>query len=244
MFHDSNQLNMRSNHQYYLFSIFLILAGLAVSGCQSETAPKEITSITYANLFIRYIAPQAQLKATVAFREGDSLSTAQPVEIPGGVKYQGQQLEKRRLPGQQVRYRTDIRTAFSNPHRFQFKGADGQAHEITLELNPVDSFSVIGGSASLSEGMQLYIKNEQIETGERIVLLFSDANNKATTITLTNPTVRDTFPISGIRLRKLEPGPYNLYLVKKQHHELDLDGVKATADTEYYTAEQSFIITE
>lgn len=228
----------------YSYPVFLALMGLLIIGCQPDKAPEGPQPNTYADFFVRYIAPQAQLKATVAFREGDSLATAQPVEIPGGVTYQGEKLEARRLPGQQVRYQTDTRSAFVPQHRFQFKSTDGQDQDISLELSPIDSFSVIGGTASRSKGMKLYIKNEQIEAGESIVLLFSDANNKATTITLTNPTARDTFPIASVRLRKLEPGPYQIYLVKKQHQEIDLGRVKAKADIEYYTAEQAFVVTE
>jgi hypothetical protein len=138
----------------------------------------------------------------------------------------------------------DTRAAFAKEHRFRFQAADGQPREAVLSLSPIDSFSVIGGVASLSEGMNLFIKDEKIDKGESIVLLFSDADNKATTITLTNPSVQDTFPIAGLRLRKLKPGPHRVYLVKKRQQELDLQGVQAIADIEYYTAEQAFEVTE
>lgn len=228
----------------YFLSAFLCLMGISLNSCQQDTGPEQTGPSTYANLFVRYIAPQGQLKVTAAFREGDSIATARPVEVLGGVTYQGQQLEARRLPGQQVRYLLDTRSPFAKEHRFQFKAADGTAQEVTLELSPIDSFSIIGGTASLSEGMQLYIKDERIEDGESIVLLFSDENNKATTITLTNPAVQDTFPIAAMRLRKLQPGPHQVYLVKKQHQEIDLKGAKAAADIEYYTAEQPFNVIE
>lgn len=224
--------------------LFILITGFSVGSCQQEDKPEETAPTIYANLFVRYIAPQGQLKVTAAFREGDSLSTAQPVEIPGGVTYQGQQLEARKLPGQQVRYAMDTRAAFAQEHRFSFQAADGQPQEAALSLSPIDSFSVIGGVASLSKGMNLYIKDEKIDEGESIVLLFSDADNKATTITLTNPAVRDTFPIAGLRLRKLKPGPHRVYLVKKRQQELDLPGIKAIAEIEYYTAEQTFEVTE
>lgn len=228
---------------YFLFA-FLCPIAFSVSGCQPDTEPKQTGPSTYANLFVRYIAPQGQLKATAAFREGDSLATAQPAEIPGGVTYQGQQLEPRQLPGQQIRYQLDTRTAFPSEHRFGFKAADGEMREAVLQLDPIDSFAIISGTASLSRGMRVYIENERIEEGESIVLLFSDADNKATTITLTNPIVQDTFPVAAIRLRKLQPGPHRVYLVKKQHREIDLKGAKAIADIEYYTAEQPFNVTE
>jgi hypothetical protein len=228
---------------YFLFA-FLCLTGISLSSCQQDTGPEQTAPSTYANLFVRYIAPQGQLKVTAAFREGDSIATAQPVEIPGGVTYQGQQMEARQLPGQQVRYLLDTRSAFAKEHQFKFKAANGTTQEVTLQLAPIDSFSIIGGTASLSNGMKLYIKDERIEDGQSIVLLFSDENNKATTITLTNPAVQDTFPIAALRLRKLQPGPHRVYLVKKQHQEIDLKGTKAIADIEYYTAEQPFNVTE
>lgn len=227
----------------FYFALMCLIA-LSVSNCQPDTQAAQTGPSTYANLFVRYIAPQGQLKATAAFREGDSLSTAQPVEIPGGVTYQGRQMEARQLPGQQVRYLLDTRSAFAKEHQFRFKAANGTTQEVTLQLAPIDSFSIIGGTASLSEGMELYIKDERIGEGESIVLLFSDENNKATTITLTNPALQDTFPVAAIRLRKLQPGPHRVYLVKKQHQEIDLKGAKVIADIEYYTAEQPFNVTE
>lgn len=233
-----------SRHWVSFVFVFLFFLSLSVSSCRQEPASQEKSSQTYASLFIRYIAPQSQLKVTAAFREGDSLSSARPVELPGGVQYQGQLLEKRRLPGQQVRYQVDQRSAFLSQHRFQFKGADGKAYTVPLEFDPIDSFSVVGGTASRSRGMTLYIKGEEIDEGESIVLLFSDAANKATTITLTNPGAKETFPIAGLRLQKLQPGPYQVYLVKKSHREITQDGLQAVADIEYYTAEKAFLLTE
>ena len=225
---------MGQTHLTYLQFSLLLLIGLSISSCQAEEKPEQPGPTTYASLFVRYIAPQGQLKVTAAFREGDSISTAQ----------QGRPLDARPLPDQQVRYTLDTRAPFAKDHRFGFQAADGQPREAVLSLSPIETFSVVGGIASLSEGMTLYIKDEKIDEGESIVLLFSDANNKATTITLTNPSVRDTFPIAGIRLRKLQPGPHRVYLVKKQQQQLDLQGAKATAEIEYYTAEQSFEVTE
>lgn len=235
---------MGRTHLTCLQFSLLLLIGLSVSSCQSEGKPEQPGPTTYASLFVRYIAPQGQLKVTAAFREGDSISTAQPVEMPGGVTYQGRPLQARPLPDQQVRYTLDTRAPFAKEHRFGFQAADGQPREVVLSLSPIETFGVVGGVASLSEGMKLYIKDEKIDEGESIVLLFSDADNKATTITLTNPSVQDTFPVAGIRLRKLQPGPHRVYLVKKQQQQLDLQGAKATAEIEFYTAEQSFEVTE
>ena len=235
-------LSIRFNH--ITCCTLIVLLATVFSSCQQDAQPQDGQPCIYANLFVRYIAPQAQLKVTAAFREGDSINTAQPIEIPGGVKYQGQSLESRMLPGQQVRYIMDSKTPFATEHRFLFKDTNGKEQDLSLTLAPIDEFGVIGGSASLSEGMKLFIKGEQIEQDESIVLLFSDAENRATTITLTNPAARDTFPIAGVRLRKLKPGPHKIYLVKKQHQVIDLNGIQTTADIEYYTAEQAFQVTE
>jgi len=92
--------------------------------------------------------------------------------------------------------------------------------------------------------MQLVIPGERLEEGESIVLLFSNAQNQATTITLTNPADRDTFKVAPIRLRKLKPGPHRMYLVKKQHRIHDFEEGTAQADIEYYTREQPFRVVE
>lgn len=71
-----------------------------------------------------------------------------------------------------------------------------------LFFSLIEIFSVVGGIVSFLEGMIFYIKDEKIDEGESIVLLFSDVNNKVIIIILINFFVCDIFFIVGIWLRK------------------------------------------
>lgn len=222
----------------------LLLCTALLWSCQNEQPPAEAPPTLFAELFVRYIAPQGSLKATATFLKGDSLGTAEPIELKQPALFQGQPMDARYLPNNYVRYSTEKRIPFKEAYTFSFEENGAEAQEVALALDPIDSFSIVGATASLSDGMQLVIPGERLEEGESIVLLFSNAQNQATTITLTNPAARDTFNIAPIRLRKLKPGPHRIYLVKKQHRIHDFDGGTAQADIEYYTREQPFTVVE
>ena len=60
--------------------IGLISALLLLSACQDTPAPedKEPAELLFADLYVRYIAPQQQYTASASFRQGDSLRRPNP----------------------------------------------------------------------------------------------------------------------------------------------------------------------
>ena len=83
----------------------LLMATLLVTGCKRD--PKVSTKL-FADFFVRYLQDVAEMKAQASFNEGDSLTTASPKTIQGGVAFQGSGMEMRSVQNTLVRY-TKIR---------------------------------------------------------------------------------------------------------------------------------------
>lgn len=240
-------LSLPQNQPKMRYPYLLLLAAAAafsLPGCQGERLPSEPEQQRFAELFVRYIAPQRQMKATAEFLEGDSLQNAQPVELPDGLRLQGRPMEARYLTGNRVRYSIEHRADYDPSYKFTFEGLDGQAQDYVLSMKPIKRFEIVGGQASLSKGMTLFVEDGRLLAGERLVLLFSDANNQATTISLGDPAARDTFKIAALRLHKLKPGPHTLYLVKQKRQEEAGKALSVVADMEYYTDTLPFEVVE
>ncbi|NBC06022.1 MAG: hypothetical protein GVY26_02405 [Bacteroidetes bacterium] len=219
-----------------------ILALLFLNACQDAPAPKdeEPAALLFADLYVRYIAPQQQCTASASFRQGDSLKTAQPISLPQPVQFESEEMNAHALPQGLTRYRLDNTSPYQPRNTFTFSPPGGQPTSYQLQLPAVDSFDIIGGSASLSDGMKLYLHGQPLQEGERLVLLFSDAQNKAESITLPGPQFDDTIKLHPLRLRKLSPGPHTLYLVRKVSRDTQLSGIRLRAAAEYYSDSQPF----
>jgi len=220
----------------------LILALLFLNACQDAPSPKgeEPAELLFADLYVRYIAPQQQYTASASFRQGDSLETAKSVSLPKPVHFESEEMSARVLPQGLTRYRLDDRSPYQESNTFTFSPPGGQPTPYRLQLSPIDSFEIMGGSASLSDGMALYLHGRPLQDGERLVLLFNDAENKAESITLPGPQFDDTIKLHPLRLRKLSPGPHTVYLVRKISRDTQLANIRLRATAEYYSDSQPF----
>ena len=172
--------------RYSILIPFLILGSMFFFGCRS-TQPQEKPNHLFAEFFVRYLQAEKELKAHVSFYEGDTVKTAVPKSFAGGATFQGHSMEARNLPGGTIRYIYEQLGTYADTFQFRFKDDFGQNRIIPVAMTPIDSFAVQGGQASRSAGMSLFARGGQLNQGESMVLLFSDEDQKASTIMLTGP---------------------------------------------------------
>jgi hypothetical protein len=228
--------------KFALLLFGLILALFSFNACQEAPSTEEeaARSPLFADLYVRYIAPQQQYSASATFRQGDSLAAAATVSLREAVLFESEEMSARLLPQDITRYRIDEKSPYQSSNTFSFTLPGRKPMSYPVVLPPIDSFDVIGGSASLSEGMSLYLHGQPLRNGERLVLLFTDAADKAESLTLPGPQFDDTIKLHPLRLRKLSPGPHRLYLVRKLSRDTQLAGIRLRSAAEYYSGSQPF----
>lgn len=217
-------------------AIFYLIGAMAVLGHASCTGEKGAGKPRLiADYFVRYLADVAELKAQASFYEGQTLQTATPKAMPGGVTFQQSAMEVKSLGGQVLRYSLQRRSTFNPPFAFGYTNDGGEKEAYTLPLNPVESFS-FKGPVSRSKGFTLVFQGAPLGKEESLVLLFSDATNQAATITVQGPQAGNELTIPAGELSKLQNGPGTVYLVRKTALIEDSPTRYIIASGEYYTA--------
>lgn len=222
--------------------LLLVVAVLPLVGCQtnpSEEAPPH----RFGAFFVRYLSGEDQIKATASILEGDSIQTADLANIPKGVSFQNQPMTFRPSPGGLGRFLLEDNMAYSATSEFRFSDSTGREQVYIIDMAPIDSFSIVGGEASLSGGLQLYLF-PPLQAAESLVLFFSNEEQQATSVTLQGPLEGDYIGLPAPQLTNLTTGSYELYLIKKKRlvHE---DKVFSTSgDVEYYSPPAEFEMKE
>ncbi|MCB0680399.1 MAG: hypothetical protein KDC32_05555, partial [Saprospiraceae bacterium] len=83
-------------------SIFPLLAILTLWYCNEPATVQQ--PLIFGDLYMRFLQETGQIKAEASFFEGDSLSSAQPKELTGGVSFLGSGMESRRIGDRLLRY--------------------------------------------------------------------------------------------------------------------------------------------
>lgn len=218
----------------FTFTLLLALAIIAFACRNNE--PEKVKSDLYGDFFVRYLGPEQELKAYASFSQGDSVQNSVPIEMPGGVSFQGSGMEARNLQGQQIRYAYQSQTTYKAPYTFKTQTPGGQPLEHTIAMNGIGKFSIEEGVISKSKGMTLVIEQGTLEKGESIVMLFTvPATGASYTVIAAGPHPNNIHVIPATTIPALPKGKVQLYLVKKQEAIADSPLANITASAEYYS---------
>lgn len=217
---------------YTLMLLLLIL----LPACQSDL-PEEAVPTLHANLFVRYIYPEQEYKAEAVFKEGDTLSTAQPVPAPGKVEFMGRVLPANQLGNNLVRYDRRFTSIFQPDMTFLLTSPEGKATSLSVEITPISELN-ISPIISRETSFLFSCTPAELTENEMIILLFNDANNRAASITIEGPADLSQLQLSGDELGQLDRGAGSVYAVKKKDGQQKYDDIIAHWSIEYYSDER------
>lgn len=213
-----------------LFGWALLLGSLCWQ-CQPQTPPAE-APLQYADLFVRYLAAEQELKAQAHFAATDSVEITETLQFPGGVAFLGSNMEAR-----PIRYTTTRTLDFVSPLRFTFRPEkEAEAVTLSLDFDPITDFEVT--QASLADGIRLQL-NEPLAADELLVLFFTDSTQRARTIERLGPSESRQIFVPAPAFVDYPAGPYQLYLVKHKEQTRTEPGFRAHWVVEYYTEQQA-----
>lgn len=222
-------------------SIFPLLAILTLWYCNEPATVQQ--PLIFGDLYMRFLQETGQIKAEASFFEGDSLSSAQPKELTGGVSFLGSGMESRRIGDRLLRYQYIGNGQFPEKPVFVVRGeADGE-YRFETNMVPVDSFSA-DTTLSKSAPYRIGLNGMPLQAEESLVLLFSDGAGKAWPVTLLGPLDGPDIVLTPEQLAPLAVGRGQLYLVKKQRKEIEEGLYSVLLVVEYYTKSQDLVIVD
>lgn len=214
----------------------VVLAVLAFVACQREKTNSNTADTTtnkhhFTQLYVRYLEPEQQIKATASFYEGDSFDTARPLLMSDGVRFQGYPMVVNDLPRTKRYLYNGVGDYPNGGFTFQFKDWTGNEKRYVLQLDPIQDFSL----QSTPAGMRLVLEGAPLKPDETLVLLFTDEKNQTYSAEAQVPADSREIPLPSDLMAQLPKGKEMLYLVKKKTIQTTEGNTEVTAAIEYYS---------
>lgn len=208
---------------------FSVLTALAIGGCKAPETPKKQAFQAY----VRYLADVKQVRAEATFTEGDV--APQPVEMKGGVSFQGLPMKLRPIQG--ITYQTDYSSEFTPTFQFNWSPVASQPPaEYVAGMAPLTGFRFDQEPLSIHSPNTLRWQGNQVEDGEVIVFIWERIGDGLTVkMEVIQNLYGSEIKFPAAKLAELQPGRWKLYLVRKRLRKGDVGGVQVQAITEYYT---------
>jgi hypothetical protein len=201
------------------------VTALAIAGCHAP-APTPARSL---QCYVRFDAVRRQVQADATLRQGTD-----PVEMPGGMLYQGSEMHI--IPVQGLTYRRIYAADFVPEHTFGWTDDQGVRQKTSFQMAAIPKFTFGDQPLSRAQAATLRWEGGPLERGEALVLMWE---NKALNETVPMEIVRTSGDASiefpAAKIAELAPGQWTLYLVRKRLAKANVHGLDAEAVLEYYS---------
>jgi hypothetical protein len=173
------------------------------------------------------------MKATASVSEGDKNSVK--TEIPGGIKYQGKEMEAIHLPD--ISYEMQHSATFTEIQSFSWQDAANKPREFKFKMNQIKSFDFEGDTVvAHDKPTVLRWDGSPLEKGEALVMMWENQRTRETVpvevYTIGNEARVD---LPAAKMSLLSPGKWTLYLVRKKLIKTAVEGTTVVCKAEQYT---------
>lgn len=213
------------------FFFFLLI--LTLQACQENTTTQALHH--RAELSIRYLSLDKSLKADVFFQPSDQRPDRNnTVAIDGSVRLNDHLMSLRESGGQKIGYGWQSTVDF--PTQFDLRAEFDQWPNTTItnKLLPLGSLKV-QERFQRRKGLIFEAEGAELSESESLVILLNGPSNIANTYTIKGPSNTERHALTAEQLEGLVPGTYQLFLVKKQEVNQQVDGLEVTSRIEYFS---------
>ncbi|MEO6039480.1 MAG: hypothetical protein ABIQ93_13790 [Saprospiraceae bacterium] len=211
------------------FVFFSWLIALALAGCggQAKPAPRHL------QCYVRFDAVQRQVQADATLHQGTD-PQAPPVEMPGGMLYQGSDMHI--IPLQGLTYRRIYAADFVPEHTFGWTDEKGLRQKVNFPMAAISRFTFGDKPLSRTQPAKLRWEGGALEKGEALTLIWE---NKALRQTVPMELITsggDPFiEFPAAKIAELAPGQWTVYLVRKRLAKAKVNDLATEAVLEYYS---------
>ncbi len=211
----------------YIF--FWVLLTLTFGHCQTATAPNQ-----FLQCYVRFDAVRGQVQADATLYQSGDVGRTQPMEMPGGVLYQGSPMQI--LPVQGLTYRRTYAADFVPEHSFSWVDAQGGRQKVSFPMASIARFHFGDGPLLRNKPATLRWEGGPLEKGETLVLLWENrALGQTVPMEIMRSSGNASIEFPAAKISELAAGQWILYLVRKRLAKTEAPGMSAEAILEYYS---------
>lgn len=206
---------------------FLLLTTLALFSCQNEQKPDSKT----LNCYVRFDA-DANLVTVEANLVDDK--TKKNLEFPDGITFQ--KMPMKLVSEYNHMYQFETNSLFQQEQAFAWDDEKASKQVFKNTMDSLSQVSLGGGAVSLSKAATLTWQGPSLTKGETLLFMWQNAatgDNQTLEVSSTNP--QPVIDIPAEKLKKLSPGKWSLYLVRKKLFKGTAGEVKVNCISEFYS---------
>jgi hypothetical protein len=206
---------------------FLFLTTLALFGC----APKEKSQNRTLFCYVRYDEAVKAVKAEASLQDPGAKTS---LEIPGGIRYQGMEMELTPVYG--MTYRYEYTANFLSEHVFEWRDQQNSKQLSRTSLDPINSFFLPGKTLATAQPTAVQWDGTPLGKGETMVLLWENTEEGQTVpMEVSTTSGRPQIDIPAVKMKDITPGNWTLYLVRKKLIKNTVADLPVNTILEYYT---------
>ncbi|MEZ4954571.1 MAG: hypothetical protein R2825_13465 [Saprospiraceae bacterium] len=208
--------------------IVIFLTIIVIGGCQTEK-----NDPINCNLYVRYEEEGNKISAEVELEklEGGKKIPYTPV---GGVAFMASNMTLQNLPTGKSRYVYKYEGTLPNDLTLTWNKPNGQQATISTPAKSIGEFDFL----QENEHYVLEFKAGKFDTEDKLVLLFTDANNQKLNLDKQVPANSKKINLSEKDLSTLTSGPAKLSLVLTKTQRIELPEIDCITTFSYYSIEK------
>ncbi len=222
-----------------IFLFFTIL--VALFACSNEQKSKS-EELLFAEYYLRYLESEGEMKAEATFAKGKDKKSARKTDLEGTITINGMGLDPIKIDGKTLRYQQVLKAKFKDNYTFQFIDDLDQKTDHAIRLAPINKFTIKSNTVSKIQGFTLEWVGSPLEKNEQLLVMITDKNGKAHSVTFNGATTTSSVQIPSSELTPLSEGEGYIYLVKKQAGNSNSDKMHILSEMEYYSDKLEVLI--
>ncbi|MCB0703942.1 MAG: hypothetical protein KDC34_01475 [Saprospiraceae bacterium] len=212
-----------------------------LAACSTDTTTEKAP--ISATFYLRYLADGEQLKAEATFLEIAPNKKGKAIEMAGGVSFLGSAMGKRQISDAILRYQYENTGTFPEAILFGCRENSSDTWtEFKAHMVPLNRFK-LPDTISTKQATALVLPDGPLTANEQLVMIFSNSDGQAQSVTLSGPSQGNSISIPSDKLNALSEGLNTVYLVKKQQQKIQTAPFIATVEVEYYSKTMEVFVT-
>ena len=224
----------------FILVISLMLLGISLSCSNTNDVDGGLPSYS-ANVFVRYLSQEKQIKTELTLRILDSVEVVHNSPTLLNVHFNNFPLSEKRSNNKLSRWIFEKELNWPSTIQFDLFFAKAKEKEI-FEFKTISKPHVPDNKYTPGEPFSISWDGPPIGKNDEFVLFVTDSKQRASFVTLSNPTTISGAEISPDKLNDLSPGEASLYLVKKTTILSENERKKTLCTIEYYTEAVEFLV--
>lgn len=226
---------MRSSF-YISIAISLLSLGFLLSCNEEDTDTQEVLS---GNFYVRYLEKGSVERIEAHLFLVDTSKNKTPFVLSDGIKQGKDKMNSKWISDKLHRYQIEQERSFRNFVEFEFKDLSGTSLKNTIKMSGIKSYT-LDEQVSLKDGFELDFSKEQLQSNEKINILFNNEKGETKVISIIGP--QDSLLQVDLVQQGLSEGKWTYYFVKRSESIQEGPNILLHNAYEFYSTDKQTII--